>query len=69
MAINDGRVTCGACRHFQPNPNNPADGMGVCGLGYWMRTKGLNGPGYPPFPNAVRWCDRYIQRRKAVSED
>lgn len=70
MVVNDGRVTCGACRHFTPNRHG-AGGVGTCGIDYVEHTKSLTvgRQGYAPYPNAERYCDRFIERRKAVTED
>jgi len=29
-------ATCGACKHFTPDPINPPAGMGMCGKGHGM---------------------------------
>ena len=41
-------VRCGQCRHFEPNANNPGQGLGRCGAG--AEGERL------PWPNAPRHC-------------
>ena len=41
-------VRCGQCRHFEPNPNNRAQGLGRCVAG--VESERL------PWPNAPRHC-------------
>lgn len=54
-------VACGDCRHFLPDPINPADGAGACGLGRPYR-KGEIGR----WPGAQRECDGYRPRTGEV---
>ena len=44
-------VRCGQCRHFDPNPNSPAQGLGRCGIG-------ADGERLP-WPNALRHCSSW----------
>lgn len=48
------QVTCGACRHFLPDPINPGAGSGACGVGLPYRR---GEPGR--WPVALRECDRF----------
>jgi hypothetical protein len=54
-ATADDRVTCDTCRHFQPNPINPAQGIGACTVG-----AGRTGPCL--WPMARRWCGSHQER-------
>lgn len=57
-------VTCGGCRHFLPDPINPAAGGGACGLGLPYR----NGePGR--WPMAHRECADYRPRAEPKTSE
>jgi len=53
-------VRCNQCLHFQPNRNNPTQGLGKCGIG----SDGER----PPWPNALRHCSRWDPTPTALLE-
>jgi hypothetical protein len=51
-------VTCEGCRHFLPDPVNPAAGAGACAIG-----KGMESIGPALHPMAPRYCWHFAQRQ------